>query len=79
MSQIQIQVFVHNDTEQVVWKCCVYYCQVSVEQESAHKFSEQFVGMFAELQKVTVSIVISVHSFVHMEKLSSLWTNCRYI
>jgi len=35
--------------------------------------------MFSKLQKVTVSFIISVRSFVGVEELSSLWNNYHYI
>ena len=35
--------------------------------------------MYAELQKVTVSVVISIRSFIQVEELSSLWMDCQNI
>jgi hypothetical protein len=40
-----------------------------------HTFSKIFLGPFPKLQKVILSIVMSVSRPVHMEELGSLWTD----
>jgi len=38
-------------------------------------FSYQFLGVFAELQKATISFVMSVRLSFHMEQLGYQWTD----